>query len=687
MGDELYTPQDVLSSATWNTGLNLTDYESLYRWSTAYPAEFWSEIWDETNIIGDKGTHVCDVSIGIEHNPDWFSEARLNWAENMLQRRDQKLALIEATEPTSLNPTLQFRRFTYSQLYDLVARLVSALLANGVKPGDRVGAYSSNTIETAALCLATTAIGAIWVIGSAGQGVLERFEQVQCAIIFAVDAVVYNAKVHDNLGKFSTLLSGLKSKPKVVIMHLDSYPEERSAWREGWVSWQDFILQGDAAKLGRDASGEIEWYRASFNYPLWILFSSGSTGEPTAIVHRAGGMLLQAKKELAICGHLQPTDVFFYYTMPGWMMYNFLLAGLSVGCTLVLYDGSPLRDPAFLWALTDELKISIFGTSAKYIEQLAKVYQPRSHHSLSSLRHIYSTGSPLSAALFRYVYEHIHPNVLLGSITGSYSCIFISLHSILAGGTDICSLFAGMNSALPVYAGEIQCRMLGLAVESYSETGTLSPLDEPGELVCLRPFPCMPVGFWPLPGFGTDEEVAAAKQRYHDTYFSEYEGVWYHGDHIIVTRSRSGNGGGLIMLGRSDGVLFRFGSAELYDVIDSAFCATGQLVDCLAVGQSIGGSDERVVLFVKLPDNARLSPELERRIKEEIRVQRSPRHVPAVVMQVTDIPYTLNGKRVEVLVKKIVNGAPLSIVNLSTLSNPECLPLYSEIGRKLRENV
>ncbi|KAJ6485031.1 acetoacetyl-CoA synthetase [Mycena vitilis] len=680
----LHRPQNPDTSATFRFrdrvnakyGLSLRTYHDLYLWSTENIADFWAEAWDVTNIIGEKGTHVVDESVNISENPPWFTEARVNWAENMLHCRSNKVALIQATEPTSLNPTPDLRRCSYAHLYELVSQVVSALLVNGLKPGDRVASYSSNCIENVALCLATTAIGAIWVSAAADfgpAGVLERFEQVRPTFIFAVDAVVYNAKVHDHLPKLSALISGLSGKsPKIVIMHPIPYAEDRSRYLDGWVSWEDFIMQGEAEKLGRTPSGEIIWHRASFNWPLWILFSSGSTGK--AIVHRAGGMLLQAKKEFVICADLKRDDVFFYYTTTGWMMYNFLISGLSVGCTLVLFDGSPLRDPALLWKLTDDLNISIFGTSAKYIEQLSKGYNPRQHHNLSSLRHIYSTGSPLSAALFEYVYNNIHPDILLGSITG---------------GTDICSLFAGMCSALPVYAGEIQCRMLGLAVESYSEAGTLNAPDEPGDLVCLKAFPCMPAGFWPLPGFGTDGEVAAARTKYHQAYFAEMPGVWYHGDHIVITRSRAGNGGGLIMLGRSDGVLnpsgVRFGSAELYDVIESEFCSAGKIIDCLAVGQTIGESDERVILFVKLPDTQELSPALVRQIKEEVRTRRSPRHVPAEIIQVKDIPYTLNGKRVEVLVKKIINGSVVNI-QLATLNNPECLPFYHDIGVELRKN-
>ncbi|KAF7332219.1 Acetoacetyl-CoA synthetase [Mycena kentingensis (nom. inval.)] len=638
----LYVPHEQASSATFRFkqhinakyNLCLSDYQQLYHWSTNNLSDFWSNSWDFCNIIGYKGSHVVDPG-QIASNPAWFKDARVNWAENMLRERSSdKLAL---QNPRLSTPHPPHRRATYAQLYSLVARIVSALLANGVKPGDRIASYASNSIEVVALCLATASIGAIWVSAASDfgpEGVLERFAQVQPKFLFAVSAVAYNAKVHDHLPKVAALLEGLgAAQPKAVIFHALPFTREHSMWRDDWVSWDAFLAQG----------------------------------RPKAIVHRAGGMLLQSQKELQLCADLQPSDVFFYYTTTGWMMWNFLVAGLAVGCTLVLYDGSPLRNPAYLWNLTDELAISIFGTSAKYIEQLSKGYKPREHHDLKSLRHIYSTGSPLSEALFSYVYRDIHPNVLLGSITG---------------GTDICSLFAGMNSALPVYRGEIQCRMLGMAVESYSDEGKLNPPDVPGELVALKPFPCMPAGFWPLEGFSDDAQaVAAAKARYQQAYFADIPRVWYHGDHICITRSRAGNGGGMIMRGRSDGVLnpggVRFGSSELYDVIEAVF--PGIIVDSLAVGQKLG-EDERVILFVKLPDGKMLDAALEKEIRDEVRVRRSARHVPGKIVQVRDIPYTLNLKKVEVLVGKIINGAPLTIVNKATLANADALDEYEHMA-------
>ncbi|KAI0335499.1 acetoacyl-CoA synthetase [Cubamyces sp. BRFM 1775] len=671
-------------------GLSLNTYHDLYNWSTQNIDHFWSAVWDDTAIVGHKGSHVVDTHASPPENPPWFTEARVNYAENMLRERSpDKTALVQAIEPEPNHPNPDFRRVSYAELYALVSDLVSAFLAHGLKPGDRIASYSSNCIENVAACLACAAIGCIWVSAAAdfgAEGVFERLEQVQPRLIISVDAVVYNAKVHPHLPKLKDLLAKLSDKaqlrPEVVIVRHPFNVTARQQWDSSWMDWSDFVAEGQEKKLGRTPDGEIEWRRLDFNWPLWILFSSGTTGRPKPIVHRAGGMLIQAKKEFVICADLQPDDVFFYYTTTGWMMWNFLVSGLTVGCTLVLYDGSPLHDPAYLWRLVDELGITIFGTSAKYIDQLAKVYKPAEHHKLSTLRHIYSTGSPLAPHLFDFVYEHISSHVLLASITG---------------GTDICSLFAGMCTALPVFRGEIQCRLLGMAVEAFTPAGTPAGPDEPGELVCLRPFPCMPAGFWPLQGYGSAEAVEAARKRYQDAYFSEYKGVWYHGDHIIITRSRAGNGGGLVMLGRSDGVLnpggVRFGSAEIYDVIEHCFAPTTThaahtIVDSLVVGQSIaGGTDERVILFVKLLEGQMLTEDLEKRIKAEIRARRSARHVPARIIQVDDIPYTVNMKRVEVPVKKIINGAPLESVNPATLRNPDCLAAYEEIGKTLRLEV
>ncbi|CAE6454223.1 unnamed protein product [Rhizoctonia solani] len=677
-------------------GLSLSSYHQLWSWSTENIAEFWELVWEDTQIIGDRGTHVVDRSALPADNPDWFIGSQVNWAENALWcRSPDKVAIIEAVEPIADLAGSPYRQITYAELYTQVADIVSALTEHGVKKGDRVASYSSNCIETAIVCLATAALGALWVSAAPDfgpDGVLERFEQVKPKVIFAVSSVSYNGKRHPHIPKLKTLLAGLNERkidlPKVVIIDTIGGNSSNSDWDHSWESWTSFIARGASSKAGRNEKGEIAWTRVDFNHPLWIMFSSGTTGKPKAIVHRTGGMLIQARKELLICADMKPSDVFFYYTTtthvlgvlshlvwPSGMMYQFLMGGLGVGCTILLYDGSPLRDPSCLWRMADECKITIFGISAKYLDQLAASYKPREHHDLSTIRQIYSTGSPLAPQQFDYVYEHISKNVLLGSITG---------------GTDICSLFAGMNSALPVYRGEVQCRMLGMAIEAYSSEGLALPVGETGELVCVKPFPCQPAGFWPLPGYGPDEDVSKAQIRYKEAYFNMYKDIWHHGDYVCITSN-----GGVVMLGRSDGVLnpagIRFGSSEIYEVLDQSFSAGAQpvIIDSLVVGQAIqGGADERVILFVKLAQGETLSDDLRKRIREEIRKKRSPRHCPEKILQVHgEIPHTLNGKRVEVPVKKIINGAPKSTINPATLRNPECLDEFVEYGRQLRAEV
>ncbi|PVF91735.1 putative acetoacetyl-CoA synthetase [Serendipita vermifera] len=687
----------------------LETYEDLWKWSTGQyhpdPSNdgghdgesmslFWEDVWDFTRVIGTRDSTRCvDVRTTPAENPLWFENARLNWAQNQLEKwkESDRVALIQALEPNPSNPNPGYRRLKYNELYDATVKAARALASLGVKAGDRVGSYCSNSIENVVAALAAISLGAIWTSAASDfgpKGVLERFEQVEPTVVFGSDAVSYNGKLHNHLPKVQELLGGLKAKnltPKaVVVVPLDpTSPVQHPAQTtpdEKWISWSSFLSLG---ANDNEYSSSFEFAQVPFNHPLWILFSSGTTGKPKPIVHRAGGMLLQAKKEFEICAGVRQDDVFFYYTTTGWMMWNFLVGALTTGCTLVLYDGSPLRDPSVLWKLTDDLGITLFGTSAKYIEELAKKYRPRQHHNLSTIRHIYSTGSPLAPQGFDFIYQHVADParpLMLSSITG---------------GTDICSLFAGFNDSLPVYRGEIQCRMLGMAITAFSDDGKEVPAGTQGELVCTRPFPCQPVGFWPLEGRDKSRElVQEAKERYKKAYFEGFGGVWYHGDHVVFTSSRFGSGGGVIMLGRSDGVLnpggVRFGSAEIYQVIESCFCEgtpslakEHTILDALCVGQKIE-ADERVILFVKLLPGVELSDDLKGRIAKEIRIARSARHVPALCIQVHDIPYTLNGKKVEVPVRKIINGAALSSVNEATLRNPECLREYVEIAGRLK---
>ncbi|KAF8329778.1 uncharacterized protein EI90DRAFT_3061952 [Cantharellus anzutake] len=619
--------------------------------------------------------------------PSWFPATTLNWAENMLRNRSPtKAALIQVTEPTPQNPDPQLRTLTYSELYVAVHKVVNWFLFIGIQPGDRVASYSSNSIETVVACLAATALGAIWVSAAADfapQGVLERFEQVKPKVLFGIDSVVYNAKSHEQIPKLSSVLDGLRAlslTPQKVVVVPHEPNSSRAGWESNWLSWTDIL---SSTLSDEDVRKGIPFWRGPFDHPLWVLFSSGTTGKPKPIVHRAGGMLLQSAKELIICGDFVPEDVYFYYTTTGWMMWNFLVGGLSIGLTLVLYDGSPLRDPSFLWQLTDKIGITVFGTSAKYLEQLEKQYKPKDHHSLKSLRLVLSTGSPLAPSQFDYVYNHISRSVCLGSITG---------------GTDICSLFCGMNTSLPVYRGEIQCRMLGMSIRTCNDEGVPLPAGTPGDLICDKHFPCQPLGFWPLPGYGADADTKKAQDRYMEAYYEKFKGVWHHGDHILITKSRDGNGGGVLMLGRSDGVLnpggIRFGSAEIYQVLESCFSPLTAkspdeiILDSLVVAQPVrGGADERVILFLQLAEGQNLSENLLNRVKTEIRIRRSPRHVPARILQVHDIPHTLNGKKVEVPVKKLIRGAPITSLNLNTLRNPESLEEYVKLGDQLRKEV
>jgi acetoacetyl-CoA synthetase len=468
---------------------------------------------------------------------------------------------------------------------------------------------------------------------------------------------------------------GLDMVEKVVLIpFVPSLPCDPSTVEKG-TTWSEFLATSGETSTSTATTTEsslatqerIEFEPLPFNHPLYILFSSGTTGKPKCIVHSAGGMLLQHKKEHILHGNLNASDILFQYTTTGWMMWNWLVSGLTLGATIVLFDGSPFKPgPSALWDLVEQEKVTAFGTSAKYIQAIQDVgYYPNVHHNLASLHSIYSTGSPLKPESFDFVYEHIKQDLLLGSITG---------------GTDICSLFASHNAALPVYRGEIQCRSLGMKIEAW--TAPQRPVfGESGDLVCSRLFPCMPVYFWDDP----------ENKKYKAAYFDNYAGVWYHGDFVWINP----NTGGIVMLGRSDGTLnpngVRFGSAEIYNIVDTY----PEVEDSLCVGQTLkDGTDERVVLFLKVAskksngssetedaeqqqEDEPLDLDLVNRIKTHIRNQLSPRHVPAFILKITDIPYTINGKKVEIAVKKIISGQ--TIVPSGTLVNPESLKLYYDI--------
>ncbi|SAM00002.1 hypothetical protein [Absidia glauca] len=626
--------------------LSNADYEGLYEWSVNQPEAFWSEVWDRTGIVSSvKATRVLDTSRRMDSIPEWFEGARLNVAENMLWCRSaDKTAIIATGEGHGR------QHISYAELYQKVLQCAEAMKASGIQEGDRVAAYIPNCAEAVIAMLAATSMGAIWSSTSPDfgtTGVLDRFTQIKPKILFTVNAVYYNGKTLDHLPKVQAVVKDLPSVEKVVMIPFVKDMPMGDIDRS--VTWDQFLGTVPADQL----PSEITFKQLPFNHPAFILFSSGTTGLPKCIVHSGAGLLLQLKKEHVLHGDMTADDVLFYYTTTGWMMWNWLVAGLSVGATIVLWDGSPFKPaPISLWALADELNVTHWGASAKYIQSLQEAgVHPMDLCKLDKLKAVYSTGSPLKPESFDFVYEHIKKDVMLGSITG---------------GTDICSLFAGHNAALPVYRGEIQCICLGMKIEAWTDDKK-SVKGAAADLVCTSPFPCMPVTM-----YGDDE----TRTKYKNAYFNVHDDIWYHGDFVWINPKT----GGVIMLGRSDGTLnpsgVRFGSAEIYNVVDR-FVDQG-VEDSLCVGQKIKNEDdERVVLFLKMKAGVQVTDDLIKSIKVKIRSELSPRHVPAFILPITDIPYTINGKKVEVAVKKIISGQ--KVTPSGTLTNPESLDLYYDI--------
>ena len=617
----------------WN--VDIRDYAELYRFSIEEKEKFWTSLKDYAGIIAE--TWGADVLVDGDKMPGarWFPDARLNFAENLLRRRDDADALVFWGEDRVR------RRITHAGLHDQVSRLAQALAAAGVEAGDRVAAYLPNMPETVAAMLAASSIGAVWSSCSPDfgvQGVVDRFGQIEPKVLFAADGYYYNGKSHDCLGKLAEILNRMPPVARTVIVPymraappLDGLP--------GAVMLDDFIAGFEA--------GEIAFRRLPFNHPLYILYSSGTTGAPKCMVHGAGGTLLQHAKEHLLHCDIKPGDRVFYFTTCGWMMWNWLASVLACQATLLLYDGSPFHpDGNVVFDLADAEAMTLLGTSAKFIDAVRKAgLEPIKTHALSHLRMIASTGSPLAPEAFDFVYASIKADVHLASI---------------AGGTDIVSCFMGGNPTAPVWRGEIQTRALAMAVDVFDDDG--KPVrGEKGELVCTAPFPSMPVRFWDDPG---DEKYRAA-------YFERFPGVWCHGDYVELTEHD-----GLIVYGRSDATLnpggVRIGTAEIYRQVEDL----DWVVESIVIGQEWEG-DVRIVLFVVLRQGLTLDEGRIDAIKARIRTNCTPRHVPARIVQVADIPRTKNDKITELAVRDVVHGR--AVKNTDALANPDALELYRDL--------
>jgi acetoacetyl-CoA synthetase len=605
------------------------DGRALHRWSVENPETFWAALWSFCEVVAERRGET--VLVGGERMPGarWFPEARLNFAENLLRRRDGAPALIFRGEDGSR------RQLSFAELHRRVAELASALRAAGLMQGDRVAGYLPNLPEAVIAMLATTSLGAIWSSCSPDfgvQGVLDRFGQIEPRILFCADGYFYNGRRFDSLERLPEILAGLPSVERVVVAPYTRAQFSLDGIRNA-TTLADFTVEQRAS--------EIDFASLPFDHPVYILYSSGTTGRPKCIVHGAGGTLLQHLKEQRLHTDLRPGERLFYFTTCGWMMWNWLVSGLASGATLVLYDGSPFHpDAGRLFELIQSESIEVFGTSAKFIDAVSKSgLAPREAFDLSSLRAILSTGSPLVPEGFDFVYQHLKPDLQLASISG---------------GTDIVSCFVLGDPTLPVWRGEIQAPGLGMKVEIFDPEGR-ALVGEKGELVCTAPFPAMPVGFWRDPGGA----------RYRAAYFERFPGAWCHGDWTLETER-----GGFIIYGRSDAVLnpggVRIGTAEIYRQVERL----DEVVESIAVGQDWEG-DVRVVLFVRLREGLELDQLLIDRIRQAVRANTTPRHVPARVLQVPDIPRTRSGKISELAVRDVVHGR--RIENLEALDNPEAL--------------
>jgi acetoacetyl-CoA synthetase len=611
----------------------IEDYADLHAFSIRSPEAFWRAIWEFFDITGSAGeTTLADG--GRMPGAGWFPGGRLNFAENLLRYRDDHPAIRFESE------TGLARQLSYRELYEQAASVAASLRAMGIKPGDRVAGFLPNLPETVIAMLAATSIGAIWSSCSPDfgtQGVVDRLGQIEPRLLFCTDAYSYNGKRHDCLPRVDEITAALPAIEQVVVVSYLS--GQRTEMPAGALSWDEF----------RDQSAtQVHFEPLPFDHPVYVLYSSGTTGVPKCITHGAGGTLLQHLKELGLHTDLKRADSICYFTTCGWMMWNWLVSSLGLGATLVLYEGSPFHPaPGRMFDLIDSQQITVFGTGAKMISAWEKAgLRPRETHDLGSLRTLLSTGSPLAPESFDYVYRDIKQDLCLSSISG---------------GTDIISCFALGCPTLPVYRGELQCLGLGMRVEIRRDDGSLADTGETGELCCSAPFPSMPVYFWNDPD----------GSKYRSAYFEQFPGVWAHGDYAQITPA-----GGMVIFGRSDATLnpggVRIGTAEIYRQVEKL----DEVLESICVGQD-WDRDVRVVLFVRLRDGMQLDDGLRDRIRHVIRSNATPRHVPARIVQVTDIPRTVSGKIVELAVRNVIHGRPVK--NIDALANPEALELYANL--------
>jgi acetoacetyl-CoA synthetase len=629
------------------TNRRIATYDELYNWSITEIEEFWKSIWIMSGIIY---SHQYEKVLSNPAMPGakWFEGARLNFAENLLRFRDSHTAIISSRE--GFPPV----KLTYEELYGLVAGCAETLRSYGLKEGDRVAGFMTNIPESIIAMLAVTSMGAYWSSCSPDfglRGVLDRFGQIKPKIIFAIESYRYGGKNIDCRNRIKKIVDRIPEIEKVILVPgFNDFNKKKIKQEISLSNIDKYHYFNDIVSF---SSNKIEFNQLPFDHPVYIMYSSGTTGIPKCIVHGAGGTLLQHYKELSLHTNLTRHDTITYYTTCGWMMWNWLVSSLMVGARIFLYDGNPAYpDTATLWKKIEEEEISIFGTSPKFLKHCQDSgLEPQNLFKLDSLRTILSTGSPLTAEQFEWVYKNIKQDVQLSSISG---------------GTDIISCFMLGNPVLPVHSGEIQSRGLGMKVEAFNEKGD-PVINEKGELVCTAPFPSMPVYFWNDPDC----------RKYKSAYFEDFPGIWKHGDYIMITDS-----GGVIVYGRSDSTLnpggVRIGTAEIYRITESM----EEITDSIVIGQK-WKEDIRIILFVVLKKGITLTKELSEKIKTTIRNSTTPRHVPAKIIEIKDVPRTINGKKVEIALTKLINGE--EVENKEVLANPESLEQFGKIFHLLSD--